>query len=344
MNPSVPPPPSAAPPDPAGTPIAADAAHVESLRPVAYLELKAAMLLLFTLALIVGSGLYLLYARGAFEPTQTLVLTADDSEGVVVGMDMTFSGFPIGRVRRIELAETGNARIVVDVAQKDAHWLRESSVFTLVRGVVGGTNIRAYSGILTDPPLPAGAVRPVLRGDATAEIPQLMASARELLGNLNALTAQDAALGSSLSNVQALTQRLNGPGGALGVLMGNEADARKIITTLERTNTLLARLDGLAKQADRQVFGENGKDALVPDLRASVGQLNALLAETRNSLKKVDAVLVEAQAIGANTREATTDLGALRADVESNLRKVESLVNEIQRKWPFARDTEIRLP
>ena len=344
MNPSVPPPPSAAPPDPAGTPIAADAAHVESLRPVAYLELKAAMLLLFTLALIVGSGLYLLYARGAFEPTQTLVLTADDSEGVVVGMDMTFSGFPIGRVRRIELAETGNARIVVDVAQKDAHWLRESSVLTLVRGVVGGTNIRAYSGILTDPPLPAGAVRPVLRGDATAEIPQLMASARELLGNLNALTAQDAALGSSLANVQALTQRLNGPGGALGVLMGNEADARKIITTLERTNTLLARLDGLAKQADRQVFGENGKDALVPDLRASVGQLNALLAETRNSLKKVDAVLVEAQAIGANTREATTDLGALRADVESNLRKVESLVNEIQRKWPFARDTEIRLP
>eukprot|EP01035_Chromulina_nebulosa_P001935 gene1935-2612_t len=152
-------------------PAAADVPPVETLRPVAYLELKAAALLLFTLALIVGSGLYLLYARGAFEPTQTLVLTADDSEGVVVGMDMTFSGFPIGRVRRIELAESGNARILVDVPRKDAHWLRESSVFTLVRGLVGGTNIRAYSGILTDPALPDGAVRPVLRGDATAEIP-----------------------------------------------------------------------------------------------------------------------------------------------------------------------------
>ena len=55
----------------------------------------------------------------------------------------------------------------------------------------------------------------------------------------------------------------------------------------------------------------------------------------RATASKVDAVLVEAQAIGANTREATTDLGALRADVESNLRKVESLVNEIQRKWPL---------
>ena len=326
---------------PAQPPLPPDA---QPLRPVAYLQIKAAALLLFTLALIVGSGLYLLYARGAFEPTQTLVLTADDSEGVVVGMDMTFSGFPIGRVRRIELSEDGNARIVLDVPLKDAHWLRQSSVFTLVRGVVGGTNIRAYSGMLSDPILPAGAVRPVLRGDATAEIPQLMASARELLGNLNALTAEDAALGRSLGQARELTERLNGPGGALGVLMGNEADARKIVVTLDRTNALLARLDGMAARADRQVFGQDGKDALVPEVRATVVQLNSLLADARSSLRKMDAVLVEAQAIGANTREATTDLGALRAEVESNLRKVESLVNEINRKWPFARNTELQLP
>ncbi len=317
----------------------------EALRPVAYLEIKAAALLMFTLALIVGSGLFLMYARGVFEPTQTLVLTADDSEGVVVGMDMTFSGFPIGRVRRIELANEGNARITIEVPSKDAHWLRSSSVFTLVRGIVGGTNIRAYSGILTDPPLEDGAVRPVLRGDATAEIPQLMASARELLGNLNNLTAQDAALGRTLGNVQALTERLNGPGGVLGALMGSESDAKKLVTTLDRTNTLLARLDTLAVRANRQVFGADGnKDALVPELRAAVGQVNDLLAETRTSLKKVDAVLVEAQAVGANAREATNDLGALRAEVESNLRKIDSLVTEINRKWPFARDREIKLP
>ncbi len=330
---------------PPAPPPPAEGSTQETLRPVAYLEIKAAALLLFTLALIVGSGLYLMHARGVFEPTQTLVLTADDSEGVVVGMDMTFSGFPIGRVRRIELANEGNARIVVEVPRKDAHWLRQSSVFTLVRGIVGGTNIRAYTGMLADEPLEDGAVRPVLRGDATAEIPQLMASARELLTNLNALTAQDAALGSTLSNVQELTERLKGPGGVLGALMGSETDAKKLVTTLDRTNQLLARLDTLASRADRQVFGADGnKDALVPEVRAAVGQLNDLLADTRASLKKVDAVLVEAQAVGANAREATTDLGALRAEVESNLRKIDSLVTEINRKWPFARDREIKLP
>ena len=316
----------------------------ELLRPVAHLRLKAAALLLLTLALIAGSVLYLLYARGAFEPTQRLVLIADDSEGVSVGMDMTFSGFPIGRVRRIALAGDGNVRIDVDVALRDAHWLRESSVFTLVRGLVGGTAIKAYSGVLTDPPLAAGAERPVLRGDATAEIPQLMATARQLLDNLQQLSAPDSALNDTLGQVRQLTQRLNAPGGALGVLMGNEQDARKVLQTLDRTQQLLARLDAVAARADRQVFGAAGQPGLVPELRATAAQVNGLLQDTRQSLTRVDAVLAEAQAIGANAREATTDLGALRADVEANLRKLEALINDINRNWPFARDQELKLP
>ncbi len=313
-------------------------------RPVAHLRAKAAALLLFTLALIAGSALYLLHARGVFEPTQQLVLVADDSAGVAVGMDMTFSGFPIGRVRHIGLAPDGNVHITVDVAQRDAHWLRTSSVFTLVRGLVGGTAIKAYSGILTDPPLPDGAMRPVLRGDATAEIPQLMATARELLGNLRALTAQDSALAATAANAQALTERLQGPGGALGLLMGNERDARKVLATLERTNALLARLDGMAAKADTQVFGAQG---LLPEAQAAVAQLGGLLQDTRASLRKVDAVLAEAQAVGANVRAASTDLGALRAEVEANLRKIDTLLNQVNRTWPFARDPkdlELTLP
>lgn len=315
---------------------------------VPHLEFKAALLLAFMVLLVGASALYLLFARGAFEPTQRLVLVADDSEGVVVGMNLTFSGFPIGRVRRIELAEDGNARILVDVPTKDAHWLRQSSIFTLVRGVVGNTNIRAYSGILTDPPLPDGAVRPVLRGDTSAEIPRAIASAKELIDNLNALVARDGPLGATLVNLQAATEKLNGPRGALGLLTGNDTDAQKLVVALDRANALLARLDGLALKADglvgkadAQVFGPEG---VMPDVKAAVGQVNALLADTRQSLRKMDAVLAEAQAVGANARVATEDLGLLRAEVESSLRKVEGLVNEINRKWPFARETEIKLP
>lgn len=315
---------------------------------VRHLEFKARLLLLFTALLIAGSALYLLHARGVFEPTQTLVLAADDSEGVVAGMDLTFSGFPIGRVRAVELAPDGNVRILIDVAKKDAHWLRTSSVFTMVRGIVGGTNLRAFSGMMADPPLPDGAVRQVLKGDATAEIPKVIAEARQVLENINAMTGQDAALRGALASLQEVAARLKGPQGALHVLFGNEADARKLVAALDRANTLLARMDqlaarvdGLAGKADTQVFGQEG---LLRDARATMRQLDGLLADTRQSLKKVDAVLVEVQGVGANVRSATADLAPLRADVEANLRKIEALINEINRKWPFARDTEIKLP
>jgi phospholipid/cholesterol/gamma-HCH transport system substrate-binding protein len=309
--------------------------------PAQALERKALLLLVFMLALVLGSAAYVLFARGAFERTQQLVLVADDSEGVVVGMDMTFSGFPIGRVSRIELAPDGKARIVVEVPLKQAAWLRQSSVFTLVRGLVGNTNIRAYSGMLSDPPLPDGAVREVLRGDATADIPRLIAAARELVESVHTLVGTEGALGASLVNVQQLTDKLKGPTGALGVLLGNDAEAKKLLLTLEKTNSLLARLDGLAVKTDAQVFGADG---VMPQTRATVVQLNALLGEARSSLQRVDAVLIEAQAVGANARVATADLGTLRAEVESSLSKVESLVNDINRKWPFARDTEVKLP
>jgi phospholipid/cholesterol/gamma-HCH transport system substrate-binding protein len=155
-----------------------DPSPVPQAPPVRHLEFKAALLLVLFAAMVAGTALYLLYARGAFERTQRLVLVAEDAEGVRVGMDLTFAGFPVGRVRTIELGVDGNARIVLDVPRKDAHWLRESSVFTLVRGLVGGATLRAYTGVLTDPPLADGAERKVLIGDTNAELPRVVAAPR----------------------------------------------------------------------------------------------------------------------------------------------------------------------
>ncbi|MBK9363153.1 MAG: mammalian cell entry protein [Rubrivivax sp.] len=313
-------------------------------------ERRATALLLLLAALVLASVLYVLYARGAFEPTQRLVLMAEDSEGVVVGMDLTFSGFPIGRVRRTELAADGNVRILVDVPRKDAHWLRTSSVFTMTRGLVGGTAIRAYSGILTDPPLPDGAERPVLAGDASAEIPRLMSAARDLLANLGRLTADESALSTTLANLQRATGRLDeqlaGKRGALGALLGD--DAPQVAATLARTQQLLTRLDGLVQRTDGVIARADGKllgdKGLVDDAQAAVRQLEQLLAEARTSLRKVDGLLQDAQAVAANARVASADLGALRAEVDASLRKVEQLVNDLERRWPFKRDPELKLP
>ena len=313
---------------------------LEPSAPIANVELKAAALLLLFVLLVGSAALYLLYARGAFEPTQRLVLIAEDSEGVRVGMDLTFAGFPVGRVRDIELGADGQARILVDVPRKDARWLRETSVFTLTRSVVGGANLRAYTGLLEGPELADGAQRPVLIGDTAAEMPKLVSAMRELIDNLTRLTAGDGPLAASLANIQVLTEKLNGPRGAAGLLLGNEADAKKLSEAVARTNVLLARLDGIAARADAQVLGPDG---LVRESRATIAQLNAMLLEARGTLRKVDGLLEQAQGIAGDVKGATTDLGALRQEVDATVRKLEQMVDDVNRRWPFARDNELKL-
>ena len=304
----------------------------------AHVETKAMILLGVVSLLIIAFVLYVMYARGVFEPTQKLVLTTENSEGVIPGMDMTFAGFPIGRVRLVDLAKDGQVQVVVDVSKSDAKWLKTSSVFTLERSVVGETRLRAFTGMLDDAPLPDGAVRPILRGDVTAEIPGLVATARSLLNNLESMTAEGSSMAGSLDNLQALTGSLSGRiSGKYGLLSGalGDTEAKKFVGTLQRLDVLLAK-------TDQRLYGKKG---VVDDAQAAVVELKGVLQDARGTLKRVDAVLVEAQAVGANARVATEDLGALRGEVDASLRKVNRLVDQINRKWPFAgKNEEIKLP
>lgn len=289
--------------------------------------LKAAGLLLVTLLVIVAFVLFVMHARGVFQPTQRLLLVAESAEGVAVGSSLSFSGFAIGRVVRIELGDDGKAHLHIEVPLADARWLRTSSVFTLERGVVGGASLRAFSGLLEDPPLPDGARRDVLSGDASAGIPQLVASIQQLVINLERLTAEQSALSASLENLQKFSSALNGRHGALNALLGGEKNARQVIEALERANALLTK-------ADARLFA---RDGLLDKAELSVGELAQLLGEARIALKKADDIL-------GNVREASSDLDVLRNEVEATLRRVTALTEQLNQKWPFARERELKLP
>lgn len=306
-------------------------------------RIRALLLLALMAFILVATALYLMWARGAFEATQPLYLTTDDSDGVSVGMDLTFSGFPIGRVRSIELAEGGTVRIRVDLVSKDAHWLRASSVYTLERGLVGAARLRAFTGLPDDPPLPVGAVRPVLRGDVSAEIPRMVADAREVLQNVARLTASESALSTTLADIQRFSARLGGErGGLLTALTGRDDDARRVGELLQHVNTLVTNLNRSVVRANAQLLGKKG---LVADTQKSVQQINALLAETRQSLGEIDAILKNARVVSGNVRDATTDLGSLRAEVEANLNRIDGMIRQINQKWPFApTEKEVTLP
>ncbi|WP_143325886.1 MlaD family protein [Vandammella animalimorsus] len=314
------------------------------LAPVPHLHFKSILLMLITIALSIGALGYLLYARGAFENKQILILTADDSEGVSLGMDLTFSGFPIGRVRRIELADDGSVRIQIEVPEKNAHRLRESSIFTMVRNILGVTSLKAYTSDWDDPPLPDRAVRPVLYGDASAEIPQLMASVRNLVNNLTGLTASDSDLAQSMARINELGGSLSqaaSQGGALKILLGEGQELQQLQKALTQINTLLQSLNRTVNHADSQVFGQRG---LLRDAQSATQQLTQLLQASRQSLKQIDAILGDTKTITGHVSSNTQDLQTLRASIESNLRQIDALMGQLQNTWPFAKEHQMTLP
>ena len=312
------------------------------------LGVKVGILLAVAGMVAVSLVAYVLYARGVFDDFQRLTLVADNAEGVSPGMDLTFAGFPIGRVRRLSLEDDGKARIHVLVPVSEARWLRSGTIFTLEVPLVGGAKIRAYTVNLQDPPLPDRAERVVLRGDANAEIPLMVATLRSVLENVDRITDDGSSLQESLKNVRTVTERMAGKQGVLGAALGGEDNAKKLLLTIDRANALLAslngvsvRLDGVLSKTDQRVYGAGG---IADETQKAVVRANAILAEVSASLKKVDAILADAQAVASNAKVATTDLGALRAEVEASLRKVGALIDEINRKWPFERETKVKLP
>jgi len=319
------------------------------------LGVRVGMLLAATILIAGGFVLYVLFARGVFEQTQRVILIADNAEGVRVGMDLTFAGFPIGTVRSIRLREDGKVRISVRVPVDEAKWLRQTSVFVLEVPLVGAAKLRAFSANLKDPPLEHRTERPLLRGDANAEIPRMIATLRQVLENVDQITDTGSSLQESLKNARAVTERMAGKQGILGAALGSEDNAKRVLQSIDRANALLAslggvslKLDAVLSKTDQRVLGPGG---VVDEMQKAVAQANVILGQVRESLKQLDAVLANAQAASASARSATanvaaatTDLAALRAEVEASLRKVASLIDEINRKWPFERDTKIKLP
>lgn len=323
---------------------------------IKHLEFKVGLLLISTVLLAVLLVLYGLYARGVFEPTRILNLTAPQAEGVVIGQPVTFSGFPIGEVKRLALTPEGHVRIEIAIPEKDAKWLRESSVFTLEKGLLGNTEIKAYTADLGDKkPLNDGAERELIPAENPLDIALLKQRAQDILDHVAAMTAPESAINRTLGHVETVTGRMTGNYGVLQGVMGSPENAAQVVRIIEKTQTLLGningislKVDGMLGKADRQVFGPDG---VMDHTRQSVVQVNQLLGEVRESLKKADAILSSAQTASAHVatitgdvKEASADVAQLRTEIDDSVRKVNHLINELNKKWPLARDVEIKTP
>jgi len=306
---------------------------------------------LFAAASLLLAGafvVYLLHARGFFEDTFHLQLAAASADGVAAGVPVVFSGIEIGRVTTLGLNEEGGIIIHATFFERNAKWLRENSTFTLDKPIVGGAKIRVDSPDLDAPALPDNATVLLLTSDISKELPALVERVKAVLDNVEHLTRKDGEITATLANLQTVTGRMTGEYGMLESILGSPEKARAVTDSLDKTRALISRLDslalkvdGMATKADEWLFAQDG---VAVQMNESLAQIRLMLIDAQSSLKKADALMTNAVEISADVKEGTQDIAKLRAEIDDAVRKASTLVNEINKKWPFAREPEVKLP
>ena len=291
---------------------------------------------------------YLLHARGFFENTYRLQLAAASADGVAPGVPLVFSGIEIGQVATLGLNDNGGIIIRVELLERNAKWLRENSTFTLDKPIVGGAKIRVDSPNLNAPALPENSTMLLLTADISKEIPVLVERVKAILANVEHLTRKDGEVNDTLANLKTMTGRMTGEYGMLEGILGSPEKARAVTDSLDKTRALIIKLDGLALRmdgmaikADKWLFATDG---VAEQTRDALDQVKLMLADAQSSLKKADALMTNAVAISADVKEGTQDIVKLRTEIDDAVRKASALVNEINKKWPFARNPEVKLP
>ena len=291
---------------------------------------------------------YMLYARGFFEETYRLQLAAASADGVAPGVPLVFSGIEIGRVATLGLNDNGGIVIRVELLARNAKWLKQNSTFTLDKPIVGGAKIRVDSPDLNAPALPENSTMLLLTSDISKEIPVLVERVKSILANVEHLTRKDGEINATLANVKTMTGRMTGEYGILEGVLGSPEKARAVTDSLDKTRALITKLDGLALKMDGMAAKTDkwlfAPDGVADQTSGSLAQVRLMLTDAQSSLKKADALMTNAVAISADVKEGTQDIAKLRAEIDDAVRKANALVNEINKKWPFARDPEVKLP
>jgi phospholipid/cholesterol/gamma-HCH transport system substrate-binding protein len=292
---------------------------------------------LFTAASLLLTGVflvYLLHARGFFEDTFHLQLAAASADGVAPGVPVVFSGIEIGSVTSLGLNDSGGIVIRAEFLERNAKWLKENSTFTLDKPIVGGAKIRVESPDLNAPALPDNSTMLLLTSDISKEIPVLVDRVKAILANVEYLTRKDGEINATLANVKTLTGRMTGEYGMLEGLLGSPEKARAVTDSLEKLRALTSKLDSLAAKTDQWLYAQDG----------TAERVQLMLNDAQSSLKKMDALMANAVDISADVKEGTQDIAKLRAEIDDTVRKANELVNEINKKWPFAHEPEVKLP
>ncbi|MFH1077439.1 MAG: MlaD family protein [Pseudomonadota bacterium] len=313
------------------------------------IELKVGLFLIISTMLIALSIGYVAYKKGFFAKVYTFTLSSKSGEDLTEGMPVVFSGFKIGTVHALELSDDGSVFIKIKIPERHVKWIRMDSTFIVNKPLIGSARIVVVTDNLRSAVLSPEQATEVVNvsdiNEAIKKLQPLLEKVDKIAGNIETLTKNIAdpkgSVHKILTNAENLTANLAQKGSFLEMAISDRESIDSIYAALKKTRditaqveAILKRVDKMAGKTDDMVYGEEG--ALPTVIKA----LKDVLAK----LEKLNTTIDNINKISSEAAASTSDLKVLREQIDAAVTSLGDLARELEKKIPFKKAPEIKLP
>ncbi len=313
------------------------------------IELKVGIFLIVVTLLIVASVFYVAYKKGFFAKVYTFTLASKSGEDLAEGMPVVFSGFKIGLVNALELSGDGSVLIKIKIPERHVKWIRADSTFITNKPLIGSPRIVVVTDNLNSPILSSEQVPEVA---SVSDINETIKKARPLLDEVNKIAKNIEKLTANLAdpngdvhkilaNAEKLTANLAQKKSIMEMAISDKESIDSLYAALKQAKditaqveAILKKVDTMAGKTDDMIYGEGGA------LPGVVKALKDILAK----LEKLNTTIDNINKISNEAADAAVDFKALRTQVDDTVASIGDLARELEKKIPFKKAPEIKLP
>jgi phospholipid/cholesterol/gamma-HCH transport system substrate-binding protein len=299
----------------------------------------------FVISLITALSIFfylILKEKGAFEKRFSYDFYAKSAAPFKIGMPLQFSGFDIGMIDNIQLANDGNVHLTFSVSKENSKWICKDSMLMLVKPLIGSPHIDVIT-VVGNPPLqPNTTLQLVESDDINDMISRLQPAITKMIDIINNIdiistkfSQDDGALSQSMKNIEIVTGRLAQNRSLLTSITGDQGSTDALIGSLNETHKTMKQVHDISDKLDVLLSGLDSK--MIKPSTDLLTNINIIMLDVQKKLKTLDGTV---NAVGGYDK----DLVSIKEQIQVGLDKTNKVMDKVDTLLNPNKKNEIILP
>jgi len=308
------------------------------------LEFKVGLFILAAIFIIIATGVLVGINKKVFTKKIHVFVKAPSGDGIKKGMPVLFSGFQIARVDSVDLKDTGEVIMKINIPEDYVKWVREDSVAKLVaQNFIGSSSVVFEGG--TGQQVKDGYEFLLKKDKGLDEIIEkakpVMDDLKIIVENIRVITDRVAdekgSFNTFMKGLESLGSDLVNKEGSLGYLLRSDYLKNETVKLLDNVYNLQLKIDKIADNTIKTTYSVNRKidEVDVNGINTLVGVSKKLIENINNSVSEIDPILANVNKITSDIGEATDNISKIRNEADYILSNTNDLILNLKGKWPF---------